>query len=359
MSPKQKSGYSKSTLLISIHNDLLRWFSVNARTLPWRQEQPNGQRDPYATWVSETMLQQTRVESVIEKFQAWMQRFPTVKDLANAPLEDVLLHWQGLGYYSRARNLHLAAQRIITQKLPDTFPITRKDWLALPGVGEYTAGAVLSLAMHQKEALLDGNLVRIFCRLFALPGQGLQEKSHRDVLWNVAKEFAQLPQTHLTNESLMEFGALLCTPQSPQCDKCPLADRCIANQQDRVHEFPAAKKKWISEVRKGWIQRIYCQDKILLIQCSDDLLKGQWRLPWKWDDSASPLVLKHQITRYKLQFAIMDIEQKDFQIPSDFALCQTLWVPVEKAADSLPNSLSLKALRSHSSQTSSKKPIKA
>lgn len=301
------------------------------------------------------MLQQTRVESVILKFQAWMQRFPTVQHLAEAPLADVLLHWQGLGYYSRARNLHLAAQKIAQAS---AIPTTRKDWVALPGVGEYTAGAVLSLAMHQKEAILDGNLVRIFSRIFALQGQGLQDKKHRETLWKLAYAFAHLPKTHLTNEALMEFGALHCTPKSPLCGECPIADRCKANQEDRVLEFPEVKKKTPSEWRAGWMYRITCQEKILLVQSTDDLLKGQWRLPWKWDSQATPIDIKHQITRYKLRFAIVDIAQKDFQIPQEFAINQTLWVPIEKAADSLPNSLSLKALRVPFSQPRSKKAIK-
>lgn len=212
---------------------LLAWIAVSRRDLPWRRR-----RDPYAVWISEIMLQQTQVATVIPYFERWLARFPDVQALAAAPLEDVLKTWEGLGYYARARNLHRAAQIIIAQH-DGQVPAARAALLALPGIGRYTAGAILSLAFGQAEPVLDGNVRRVLCRLYDIAEDAGAPTTLRR-LWSLATELvAAAPpgQAGDLNEALMELGALTCTPGVPNCPACPLADLCLA----RGHGTQAAR----------------------------------------------------------------------------------------------------------------------
>lgn len=223
---------------------LLPWFAANARDLPWRRT-----RDPYAIWVSEIMLQQTQVKTVVPYWRRWMRALPSIEAVASARSERIHKFWEGLGYYTRARNLQKAAQ-VIVDKHGGRFPRTFDEVFALPGIGRYTAGAICSIAFNQPEAILDGNTIRVLTRLFGLGGNPRHPKVN-DKLWHLAKrlvfEAAALQGTNharaprfcsMLNQSLMELGSLICTPRQPQCGICPVASCCAALKQGRVHELP-------------------------------------------------------------------------------------------------------------------------
>ena len=206
--------------------------------MPWRRT-----RDPYAIWISEAMLQQTRVETVIPYYERFLARFPDVASLALARDEEVLALWSGLGYYSRARALAAAARAIVGQH-GGRFPRTRAGWLALPGVGPYTAGAVLSIAFSEREPLVDGNVERVFARLFGLEApQG--SAALRERCWELAREL--VPEQGLDpgdlNQALMELGARVCAPRAPACPSCPLRPRCAAHALGRVEELPRPRAR--------------------------------------------------------------------------------------------------------------------
>ena len=191
---------------------LLQWFDAYGRDLPWRRDVP---RDPYKVWVSEIMLQQTKVEAVRPYYDSWMDRFPDIPTLAAASQDDVLRQWQGLGYYSRARNLHEAV-REVAASYGGKVPKNKKDILALKGVGDYTAGAILSIAYGEAEAAVDGNVLRVFARLYNIDGNILSGPVKKEI---TALVQAQIPQGRAGafNEALMDFGAMICIPKHPRC----------------------------------------------------------------------------------------------------------------------------------------------
>ncbi len=221
----------------ALRNSLLAWYRANRRDLPWRRT-----KDPYAIWISEAMLQQTRVETVLAYWPKFLVRFPDIASLARAREEDVLAAWSGLGYYRRARSLREAAIAIV-ERHDGEFPKDRASVLALPGIGPYTAGAVLSIAFGQREPIVDGNVARVFSRLFAIEDELGSTNSQRR-LWELAQEL--LPKSGDAgdwNQALMELGAMLCTARDPNCDACPLAERCLALAENRVAQLPRVKAR--------------------------------------------------------------------------------------------------------------------
>ncbi|MCS6846329.1 MAG: A/G-specific adenine glycosylase [Anaerolineae bacterium] len=211
---------------------LLRWFDRHKRDLPWRREP----RDPYHVWLSEVMLQQTQVATVIPYFERWVRRFPTLDALAAAPLDEVLKLWEGLGYYARARNFHAAAQ-IVVRDYGGQLPRTVEGLMALPGVGRYTAGAIASLAFGARAPVLDGNVRRVLSRVF-----GLGRPSEAE-LWALAESLLPQDRTGAFNEALMELGATICTPRAPQCSACPLRTMCKAYASGDPEAYPAKPAK--------------------------------------------------------------------------------------------------------------------
>jgi A/G-specific adenine glycosylase len=222
--------------LAAFRHQLLGWFRQFQRDLPWRRT-----KDTYCIWLSEIMLQQTRVAAVIPYYERFLQRFPDVHSLAVAPEEEVLRLWSGLGYYSRARNLQRTAQEIVA-KHKGRFPRRFEDALALPGIGNYTASAILSIAYDEKQAVLDGNVARVLARLGAIRGD-LRESQRWQKLQATADSLLEQKSPGDWNQAMMELGATLCTPKSPQCLLCPVAQFCEGRRQGIAESLPEKRKK--------------------------------------------------------------------------------------------------------------------
>jgi A/G-specific adenine glycosylase len=215
---------------------IVHWFTEHRRDLPWRRTS-----DPYAIWVSEVMLQQTRIAVVWPYFERWMKRFPSAADLAAAPLDDVLAAWSGLGYYSRARNLHRGAREVVA-RFGGRVPGTAAELTSLPGVGRYTAGAIASIGFGRREPLVDGNVARVLARLFAIEGD-IKGAATARRLWQLAGELVPEERPGDFNQGLMELGQEVCTPSAPRCDACPVADLCAARASGRAAELPVIGKR--------------------------------------------------------------------------------------------------------------------
>jgi A/G-specific adenine glycosylase len=257
----------------SLATRLLNWYARSARRMPWR-----GHPDPYAVWVSEIMLQQTRVETVIPYFERWMERFPTLEALAAASQQEVLAAWEGLGYYSRARNLHRAAQ-IVIEEHGGNLPSEVESLLRLPGVGRYTAAAIASIAFGKDEATLDGNIRRVLARVFDLRQPARSTAGERR-LWELAAAHLPPGQAGEYNQALMDLGASICTPRDPDCPHCPLAEICAALALGVQEERPVADPKPVTPhytVTAAIIQR---NGHVLIAQRpAEGLLGGLWEFP--------------------------------------------------------------------------------
>jgi A/G-specific adenine glycosylase len=260
----------------AVRRALLAWFDRHRRDLPWRRNQ-----DPYRIWLSEIMLQQTRVETVLPYYERFLARFPTVDALAAAPLEEALALWSGLGYYRRARQLHRAAQEIAAR---GGFPETLQGLLALPGIGAYTAAAVGSIAFGLAEPVLDGNVERVLTRLLALPGDP-KSRPVRERLLTAARELVDPDRPGDSNQAMMELGATLCSPRQPKCLLCPLENECQAARSGMPENFPTPRPQ--REVEKHRIAVAVVEDAggVLLLRRPDDsaVLPGTWELPWVAD----------------------------------------------------------------------------
>ncbi len=255
---------------------LLAWFDQHGRhDLPWKQEPP----DPYRIWVSEIMLQQTQLGTVIPYFQRFMEQFPHVGTLANAPLDDVLQVWSGLGYYARARNLHRAAQAIRDQ-YGGRFPVTLEGLQRLPGVGRSTAGAVLAFAHGQRHAILDGNVKRVLCRYHAIDGwpgeSGIQRR-----LWTLAEDHTPTERVADYTQAIMDLGATVCTRARPQCQSCPLTRRCVAHREGRERAYPRPRPRKSIPTRstRFVIARAPCGAMLLERRPPTGVWGGLWSFP--------------------------------------------------------------------------------
>jgi A/G-specific adenine glycosylase len=252
---------------------LLAWYRGNRRDLPWRAG-PGETPDPYHVWLSEVMLQQTRVETVLRYYARWLARFPTLQALADAPLDDVLKAWEGLGYYSRARNFHRAVREVVMRHSGQV-PSDPESFRALPGVGRYTAGAVQSIAFGHPEPIVDGNVRRVFARWRDLPDPTQAE------LWEMAGELVSLGFTPgELNQALMELGATVCTPRKPQCEICPAAELCWARIRGTQEERPAPKKARPLPHEDTAVAVVEHEGRLLLVRRPVDVrLGGMWSFP--------------------------------------------------------------------------------
>jgi A/G-specific adenine glycosylase len=256
-----------------LRGTLLRWYRREKRDLPWRRT-----RDPYRVWISEAMLQQTRVETVIPYYERFLERFPDVGALARAGMDDVLGAWQGLGYYSRARNLKRSAEQVVERfggALPDTAEALRE----LPGVGRYTAGAVASIAFDRPEAIVDGNVARVLSRIHGLRDDPRSPRGQAR-LWEEAERLVRGRAPGDLNQALMELGATVCTPRAPACPRCPVRRLCTARESGDPESLPVAGKK--TRVRDvaaaaAWVER---GGRTLAVRRPEGgLLGGLWDLP--------------------------------------------------------------------------------
>jgi A/G-specific adenine glycosylase len=240
--------------------DVIGWQKRHGRhALPWQNT-----RDPYRIWLSEIMLQQTQVAAVIPYYQRFLERFPDVAALAAAPAEEVMSHWSGLGYYSRARNLHRCAQRVC-EEYGGVFPADPDKLAELPGIGRSTAAAISAFAHGTRAAILDGNVKRVFCRVFGIDGFP-GAKPVEDALWRRAEALLPEHDMQAYTQGLMDLGATVCTRGRPACERCPLAHRCIARQTGRTAELPAKKPKRALPERQAAMLVIVDGDEVLLEQ---------------------------------------------------------------------------------------------
>lgn len=252
---------------------LLAWYDVNKRDLPWRDC-----GDPYKIWVSEVMSQQTRIEAMKPYYDNWMQLFPTLQDLANATEDEAVHAWQGLGYYSRARNLRLGVQEVVN-KYGGVVPSNRKDIESLKGVGSYTAGAILSMAYGKREAAVDGNVLRIYARLYGVYDDILSTKGKKAITELVE---ATLPHDRPGdfNQSLMDFGSAVCIPKSPRCSECPIRNMCYAYQNNVTDQLPVRIKKTKVIDVPVWVGILQYGDYYLLHKRPNrGLLRSMWEFP--------------------------------------------------------------------------------
>lgn len=297
---------------------ILNWFRENGRALPWRET-----NDPYAIWLSEIILQQTRIEQGLPYWQRFMQRWHTVEELAAASEDEVLREWQGLGYYSRARNLHTAAKQVVEM---GSFPRTLEGIKQLKGVGDYTAAAIGSIAFNLPAAVVDGNVYRVLSRYYgiATPINTTEGKKEFTAL---AQSLLLVKQASAFNQAMMDFGAIQCTPQSPLCPSCPLQETCIAFRENRVTELPVKQKTLIIKERHLTYIYIRYEGKTAIHRrTAGDIWQGLYE-PWLTDEVPSGAILlrqnvKHVLTHRVLyaDFWLWEPDQKP-ELPADY-----LWI---------------------------------
>ena len=256
----------------ALRDALLRWYRRDARDLPWRTTQ-----DPYHIWLSEILLQQTRVATARPYYERFVQALPTVQALAAAPLDRVLKLWEGLGYYARARNLHCAAQLIVAD-LGGQLPRTADAWQRLPGVGPYTAGAIASIAFGARVPAVDGNVKRVLARLFRLQTP-LDDRATRAALWRLAEELLCEKSPGTVNQALMELGACLCTPRTPRCTECPVAPWCAARAAGVERKLPIRRPRKTVPHVEAIAAIIRARGRHLLTRRPAGLLAGLWGWP--------------------------------------------------------------------------------
>jgi A/G-specific adenine glycosylase len=333
-----------------IASRLIHWHHEHGRHhLPWQQS-----CDPYAIWLSEIMLQQTQVNTVIPYYTRFMQTFPTIKSLAQAPLDTVLALWSGLGYYSRARNLHQAARQIM-QDHHGQFPATRATIQQLPGIGRSTAAAIAVFAFGQREAILDGNVKRIFARFFAISGYPGEMKI-QNRLWKKAEESLPIDYRNgaieTYTQALMDLGATVCIRKTPRCEICPLQSQCVAFQEQRIDQLPSAKPRKPLPQKEAVFLLLMQQQKLLLQKRSSPGIWGELWCPPEIATSIDathycqhqlgiqvnpPLELPafdHQFTHFKLR-----IHPRLFHVTSDASSTKPgfIWIsPADALEQGIP-----------------------
>lgn len=296
---------------------LLEWYQKEGRILPWRVK-GGAHPNPYVIFVSEFMLQQTTVKTVIPYFYRFMERFPTVQSLAAASLEDIYLYWQGLGYYSRARALHSTA-RIITENFGGHFPQTREEVLKLKGIGPYTASSLLALAFNLPETVIDGNVIRVICRLYRLTAP-------TDEIMGIIRENAQAltDKEHPADyaSAIMDLGAIVCTPKNPQCLICPWQKHCLSTGLPGIENIPQ-RRKLEKKTKQGFVYVITNAAGEVLIRKRTEkgLLSGLYEFPWSdgsklYEDAHDTgLEVTHVFTHFRLILAIQSMNTET--LPQD------------------------------------------
>lgn len=272
-SARLNSPHLDSTWRTAVRKNIRAWYRRNLRDLPWRKTS-----DPYRVWLSEIMLQQTQVVTVIPYYQAFVEAFPTVHDLADAEEATIMRMWEGLGYYRRAKQMHAAAKQVVEQH-DGAFPDNFKDVLNLPGIGRYTAGAILSIAHDQPLPILEGNTIRLHARLTGYEDD-VKTKDGQSHLWDVAEQMVAKNGTGELNQAFMELGATVCLPRNPKCLICPLKNQCLARRQGAEDRIPFTKSKMKYEDRIETAVVITRQNAVLMKQYQEgERWAGLWDLP--------------------------------------------------------------------------------
>lgn len=290
-------------------NSLMAWFLKSQRPLPWREK-----RSLYGTVVSEFMLQQTQVKTVVPYYGRWMERFPTIQSVVTASLEEVLSLWEGLGYYSRARHLHELCQELSSR---ETFPATPAEWQELKGIGPYTAAAIAAIGQNYNAIVVDGNVIRVICRLFAI-GEVFADKSQAERrIRNYSDRFLIPEKCQIINEALMEFGAIICKPKSPSCHSCPLESQCATHRRQlAANEIPHFRKKIYGKVTT---RRLFIIQKnhLLLHISQGNRLRNIAELPEI--QQLPPLKLENQapVFRGKRSIGLQNIQEEIFMVAID------------------------------------------
>ncbi len=322
-------------------NQLLTWFdSYGRHDLPWQQEAHVSHTGSYHVWLSEIMLQQTQIVTVIPYYNRFIARFPSIKLLANADIDDVLSHWAGLGYYARARNLHRAA-KIICDNFDGVLPADKEKLLTLPGIGRSTAGAVMALAFKKRHAILDGNVKRVLCRFYAIKGWS-GEPAVEKALWRRAENLTPKRNVARYTQAIMDLGATVCTRSKPHCDICPVAKTCLANAQKSQHKYPASKPKKTIPLRKSVFLLLENNKGEMLFkkrpskgiwgglwcfpECSPDDDIEQWLLAktgFSGSISRKLSVIKHKLTHFRME--ILPIHLKVKKCNNDKEMTDQKW----------------------------------
>ncbi len=253
---------------MSFSKKILLWYSENKRILPWRNT-----RDPYKIWLSEIILQQTRVAQGTPYYLKFLENFPTVYELASASEENVLKNWQGLGYYSRARNLHASAKMIV-DKYEGQFPVTYKELLKLKGVGDYTASAIASICFNEAEPVVDGNVYRVLARYYGVD-ININSTKGAQYFKKLAREIMDCSNTRDYNQAIMEFGAIQCSPKKPNCGNCPLNNSCVALQKNRIDHLPVKLNK--TKIKTRFFNYLVVLDACNRTQLRQRRGKGIWQ----------------------------------------------------------------------------------
>jgi A/G-specific adenine glycosylase len=335
----------------ALRTGLLAWYGRNRRDLPWRRS-----RDPYAIWVAEIMLQQTRVAVVVERYQQFLKRFPTLVSLALAPEEDVLAMWSGLGYYRRARMLHKAAQ-FVSENLQGNLPVKAEELRVLPGIGVYTAAAVASIAHNEPVAVVDGNVERVLCR-FAGWGAGSRKgggTALRRKVEELARRFLDRARPGHFNQAMMELGATVCTPRNPQCAACPLMAECKTRGEHKTTRRAAMTSRVAAYAlvmratpRPGR-RRGGSTQQLLLVQrpAQTTVMPGMWELPTlihtEVPGSELRMTLRHAIMQVNYYVHIRSVGEEDVEAMTA-AGGERRWVALHEAAGMALTGLTRKVL---------------
>ena len=317
---------------------LLDWYARHGRKdLPWQHD-----ITPYRVWLSEIMLQQTQVATVIDYFNRFIERFPTVSALASADLDEVLHLWTGLGYYARARNLHKTAQ-IVTTEHAQTFPTTQDALVALPGIGRSTAGAIRAIAMRQHAPILDGNVKRVLSRFHATPGYPGDARV-ANALWSIAEQHTPVSETRHYTQAIMDLGATLCTRSKPQCDLCPVREECRAYAIDAVGDYPESKPKKIKPVREARFFLLVSTEGLVLLEQKpmEGLWGGLWTPPERTMEYSTKAILSeaglteadvtyiHLAPRFRHTFTHLFLDIEPVYIQLDAAAPETTETPITR-----------------------------
>lgn len=307
---------------------LLRWYDRHGRTLPWRVK-GSAHPDPYIILVSEIMLQQTTVKTVIPYFERFIKRFPTIRDLAAAPLEEVYLYWQGLGYYTRARSLHATAQTIV-DRFGCVFPQNKSDILKLKGIGEYTVASFLALAFNQPETVIDGNVIRIICRLYHLT------EPVEKIMPQIREKAAALTsRDHAADyaSAIMDLGAVICTPKAPQCLLCPWKGFCLSQGLKELEQLPN-RSKTAKKNKSGYVYIIRNRQGEIFIRKRTEkgLLSGLYEFPWddekplfsEYSPQDTGLGVSHIFTHINLSLKIHTLQTEDVFPGGEFVAPENL-----------------------------------